>query len=415
MYLFRLLTVFMVFLVSPIFAQITTVMDSTDGLGSAGVYSDNLGNLYISSANSNVFRIQASTTCSVSLGDCVITEIIDVNGDGTINHNRTAGVAIDSAGNVYVVGQFSDNVWRITNPTTCSTSGTACTINEIMNSSGDVAGNGVDNPFGITVDGDDNVYVASAGTHSVFRIAASSTCSTGGTPCSITEIISDTGDGVNVMTSPVGVTVDSSNNVFVTNQNSNNAFKIQTPGTCSVDGTPCTITEIINNLGSGGGDTFRFGRGIVTDNSGNVFIGSLGFGENSRVFRINTPGTCNTSGTVGTACSIAELFEGDITAPTSQNVSGMAIDIAGNVFFAGGNGDNAFRIDTPTTCSTGGTPCTITELISATGDGTNSLDGPGTVSVVNNSDVYVAGGQSFNVFRISGEAMPVELMSFSVD
>ncbi len=37
-----------------------------------------------------------------------------------------------------------------------------------------------------------------------------------------------------------------SGNVYVTGSLSDNALKVDTPGTCSAGGTPCTITEIIN-------------------------------------------------------------------------------------------------------------------------------------------------------------------------
>ena len=41
--------------------------------------------------------------------------------------------------------------------------------------------------------------------------------------------------------------------------------------------------------------------------SGNVYIGALGFFDPPRVFRILTPGTCST---LSTACNVTEIYEG---------------------------------------------------------------------------------------------------------
>ncbi len=63
----------------------------------------------------------------------VITEIIDGSGDGAGNTlSVPVGVAVDGAGNVYVAGRDSDNAFRIT---------PAGTITEIIDASGDGAGN----------------------------------------------------------------------------------------------------------------------------------------------------------------------------------------------------------------------------------------------------------------------------------
>ena len=81
-----------------------------------------------------------------------ITEIIDASGDGAGNLLDVAfGVAVDDAGNVYVTGTFSDNAFQIT---------PAGTITEIIDATGDGAGNLLAGPSGVAVDWAGNVYVA---------------------------------------------------------------------------------------------------------------------------------------------------------------------------------------------------------------------------------------------------------------
>ena len=137
-------------------------------------------------------------------------------------------------------------------------------------------------PVGVAVDSADNVYVVGRST------ATTPSRSLPAAPLPRSSI--PAGDGTNGLVSPRGVAVDSADNVYVTGRSSDNAFKI-TPGG--------TITEIIDSTGDGTNG-------------------------------LNSP-------------------------------LGVAVDSADNVYVTGGGSDNAFKI-TP-----GGT---ITEIIDSTGDGT---------------------------------------------
>ena len=94
--------------------------------------------------------------------DCDITQIIDATGDGAGNLLAGPfGVAVDSDGNVYVPGQNSDNVFQIT---------PSGTITQIIDATGDGAGNALAGPNGVAVDSDGNVYVAGFFSDNVFQI-----------------------------------------------------------------------------------------------------------------------------------------------------------------------------------------------------------------------------------------------------
>jgi len=72
------------------------------------------------------------------------------------------GVATDSLGNVFVTGQVSNNVFRIT-PTG--------TITQIIDSTGDGGGNTLSAPIDVATDSSGNVFVAAGGfSQSVFKI-----------------------------------------------------------------------------------------------------------------------------------------------------------------------------------------------------------------------------------------------------
>ncbi len=249
-------------------------------------------------------------------------EIIDSAGDGSSALNGSIGVATDSSGNVFVAGSQSDNVFKIT---------PGGIITEIIDSTGD-GSSSLDGPLGIATDSSGNVFVSGITTDNVFKITP------GGT---ITEIINATGDGTNTLDDPRNIATDSSGNVFVVGKNTNNAFKIATPGTCSTGGTPCTITEIINSTGDGGWNPLKEPQGVATDSSGNVFV----IGDMSHnAFKIATPGTCKTSG--GTPCTITEIIDstGDGVGNPLDEPFDVATDSSGNVFVTGRVSDNAFKI-----------------------------------------------------------------------
>jgi predicted nucleic-acid-binding Zn-ribbon protein len=380
---------------------ITEIIDSTgDGAGNSlvgawGVAADSSGNVYVvGQASNNAFKIANPGTCSTSGTPCMITEIIDATGDGDGNGlDLPYGVAVDSSGNVYVTGAFSSNAFKIATPGSCSTSGTPCTITEIIDATGDGSGNTLAGSYGVAVDSSDNVFVTGSNSSNAFKIATPGACSTSGTPCTITEIIDATGDGGgNGLDFPYGVAADSSGNVYVTGKGGENAFRIATPGTCSTSGTPCTITEIIDATGDGSGNTLDDAMEVAVDSSGNVYV----TGEVSdNAFRIATPGTCSTS---GTPCTITEIINGTAGLNSPE---GVAAGSSGNVYVTGSASSNAFKIAAPGTCSTSGTPCTITEIIDATGDGGgNGLTDPYAVAVDSSGNAYVTGYWSDNAFKI---------------
>jgi len=87
-------------------------------------------------------------------------EIIDSTGDGSSALDGALGVAIDSSGNVFVGGFFSDNAFKIT-------SGGA--ITEIIDSTGD-GSSALDIPLGVATDSSDNVFVAGLNSDNAFKI-----------------------------------------------------------------------------------------------------------------------------------------------------------------------------------------------------------------------------------------------------
>ena len=97
-----------------------------------------------------------------SIPDGTISQIIDSTGDGGGNSLAIPTlIAVDGSGDVFVTGQASDNVFKIT---------PEGTITQIIDAAGDGAGNSLDRPVGIALDNFGDIYVAGGDSHNAFKI-----------------------------------------------------------------------------------------------------------------------------------------------------------------------------------------------------------------------------------------------------
>jgi streptogramin lyase len=248
-------------------------------------------------------------------------------------------------------------------------------MTEIIDATGDGAGNPLSGPWGIAVDGSGDVYVTGYDFANAFRIDPNG---------AITEIIDSTGDEAgNILDLPTSIATDDSGNVYIAGYQSSNVFRIDPNG---------VITEIIDENGDGAGKPLEIPLAIAVDGSGKVYVGGV-FSDNA--FRIDPNG------------AITEIIDstGDGGGNILDGVAGLAVDGSGNVYVSGYASDNVFKI-TPGNV--------ITEIIDSTGDRAgNELAEPVFIAVGGSENVYVGGANSDNVFKIE-TACPIPLLCESV-
>lgn len=172
--------------------------------------------------------------------------------------NGAGGVAVDSAGNVYVTDLGNHRIEKFT-----------AGGSFIMSWGGSGTGNGqFSGPEGIAVDLSDNVYVADTGNHRIQKFNTSGTFVTKwGT--------NGTGDGQ--FDTPWGVSVDSLGDVYVADTNNNRIQKFSSTGTfissCGISGT--------------GNGEFSGPQDVGADSSGNYYVADTG---NDRVQKFGAGG-----------------------------------------------------------------------------------------------------------------------------
>ncbi|MDP2138629.1 MAG: matrixin family metalloprotease [Candidatus Didemnitutus sp.] len=150
---------------------------NTDGTGAAatfrsptGIAQDTAGNLYVADAqNHTIRRITSTGAVSTYAGAAGVSGSADGNAT-TARFNNPTGIAVDSNGNVFVADTTNNTIRRI------SALGGVVTIAGVAGVSGSSDGVGSDalfnQPSGVAVDLTGDVYVADTGNSTIRRITS---------------------------------------------------------------------------------------------------------------------------------------------------------------------------------------------------------------------------------------------------
>jgi sugar lactone lactonase YvrE len=204
------------------------------------------------------------------------------------------GVAVDSAGDVFVTDAFENTVSEL-----LAVNGSVPASPTIR-----ILGSGFNTPIGVAVDASGNVYVADAGNQLVKEIEAVN----GSVPT--TPTIRTLGTGFNT---PIGVALDASGDLFVSDAGTNSAYEI-----LAVNGT-IPVSPTVNTLAN----TFSAPFGIAVDASGNVYVADSGNNVIDEILAVN--GTIPASPTIQTVGS-------GFSSPY-----GVAVDASGDVYLTQAN------------------------------------------------------------------------------
>ena len=242
--------------------------------------------------------LQMSYTTQAVPTDAVVTTLAgsssqsgNLNGTGTNARFTTPqGIAVDSAGVVYVADIANGRICKIT-------SGEVTTF--VSN---------ITSPNGITIDSSGTLYVCEEGQHRIIKIS----------PAGAVTVVAGGGQGfangsgtVARFSHPIGIAVDSSGNVFVVDTNNFLIRKITPAGE-------------VSTFVSGSG--LYYPRGLAIDSLGNLYVANHG---NSTILKITSAGVVSVLAGSSGSSGFADGTGGNAR---FNGALGLTVDSLGNVF-----------------------------------------------------------------------------------
>lgn len=282
---------------------------------------------------------------------------------------------------VYTISVSASNAFGAATPAECIlTIGATPLVFSVLagGKAGSMDGTGAaaqfDTPNGLAIDTQGNLYVADTGNFTIRKVSASGVVTTIAGSAGIKG--SSDGRGASALfSSPTGIAVDATGNLYVTDTGNNTIRKIDTTGQSStIAGTP-GVTGAVDNSGSAA--SFNGPTGIAVDSSGNLYVADCG---NDTVRKISSAAAVTTlAGLAGQSGDIDAFGIG----ARFNDPTGVALDATGNIY-VNDDGNTALRQITPT-----GSTSTLASLpggIHALGTNSSSFNG---VAVDASGNVYV--------------------------
>ena len=265
---------------------------STDGMGNAARFNqpravavDAAGNVYVAdTANHTIRTITPAGAVSTLAGSAGSTG--SVNGTGNAaRFNGPWGVAVDAAGNVYVGDANNFTIRRITSAGVVSTLAGSAGIFGSADGTGNAARfNGT---WSVAVNAAGNIYVVDQGS-TIREITPAGVVSTLAGSAGSTGSADGTGSTAR-FNDPYGVAVDAVGNVYVADAVNNTIRKVTPAGVVS---TLAGLAGIFGSTdGAGSAARFFFPRGVAVDAAGNVYVADT---NNDSIRKITPAGVVTT-------------------------------------------------------------------------------------------------------------------------
>ena len=228
------------------------------------------------------------------------------------------GMAIDGQGNIYIADTGNSTIRRVSPGGGVTTfAGTAGTVGS---ADGVGAAAKFSSPEGVAVDGSGNVYVADTGNDTIRRITSSGLSSTIAGVAGQSGSSDGTG-GTALFNGPAGIAVDSSGNLYVSDGGNDTIRKISPTNVVTTLAGVALQAGYIDAFGIGA--RFNNPSGIALDSAGNIYVNDLG---NQFVRKITSAGGVSTLAST----------KGPVDLGDASKFNGVATDSVGNVYLTAG-------------------------------------------------------------------------------
>ena len=301
----------------------------------AGVAVDTVGNLYIADTDNNRIRKVSGGVITTVAGNGTPGFSGD-NGPATSAQlNHPFGVAVDSAGSLYIADDYNDRIRKVSGGviTTAAGNGTeGFSGNDVLATSAPL-----DHPTGVAVDSAGNLYIADSENNRICAVSNGviTTVAGNGTP----GFSGDNGPATSAhLGNPEGVAVDSAGNLYIADLGSDNVRKVSGGVITTVAGSATCCFGGDN--GPATSAQLNTPTGVAIDSADSLYIADFG---NNRIRKVS-------GGVIATVAGNGTLgFSGDNGPATSAQLyypQGVAVDSAGNLYVADTN-NNRIRVLTP--------------------------------------------------------------------
>ncbi|CAN5497592.1 hypothetical protein BH11PSE11_BH11PSE11_13340 [soil metagenome] len=259
---------------------------------SVGVTTDAAGNFYVANA-ANILKVTPTGAVSTLAGGNSVS-FGSANGTGSAaSFNYASGVVADAAGNLYVADTFNHLIRKIT------PAGVVSTLAGSAGAFGYADGTGIgaqfNSPTGIAIDTAGTLYVADRGNQLIRKVTQAGVVTTlaGKVPVGPETPPGAIGPPVTVVPgpfgSPTGVAVDASGNVYVADYSYHVIHKVSPAGAVS---TLAGASRSAGNVdGVGAAARFNSPTGVAVDAGGTVYVTDTG---NNAIRKITASGTVST-------------------------------------------------------------------------------------------------------------------------
>jgi sugar lactone lactonase YvrE len=367
-------------------------MGASDGTGASARFSypeglavDAAGNVYVADFdNCTVRKVTPAGSVATLAGSAGNAGSADGQG-GAALFNHPEGVAVDGAGNVYVIDTSNQTVREISPGGGVTTLAGSPTVGGSADGAGAAAS--FFYPGGIASTGAGVVFIADTGNHTIRTMAPPGNVSTVAGAAGVKGDADGTGSSA-LFAYPYGIAWDGAGHLYVADS-ANDTIREVTPA-----GVVTTFagTSGIPGSADGAAASFNSPAGVAVDASGNVYVADAG---NSTIRKIAGGIVTTFAGVAGVAGS----SDGTGSAAHFNAPAGIAVDAVGDVFVADTNNDTIREI------TSGGTVTTLAGVAgqSGSGDGAGGsarFNSPHAVAVDGSGNVYVSDFSNATIRKI---------------
>jgi uncharacterized protein (TIGR03437 family) len=354
----------------------------------SGVAVDSAGILYIADTVSHRIRRVANGVITTVAG----TGINGFSGENaaatTAQLNQPGGVAVDSAGNLYIADTGNNRIRKVAGGLITTIAGGAVPLGD----NGPATTAGLAQPSGVAIDLAGNIIIADSSNLRIRKITNGAIATIAGN--GLTSYSGDGGPSLSAQIEPVGIALDSAGSFYLADARNGRVRKV-------TKGVITTIAGGSTQTYSGDGGPavtarLSYPSSVAVDSSGNIYIADT---LNNRVRKIS-------GGVITTVAGNGQQgYAGDngpAAAATLNIPNGVAVDAAGNLYIADSGNYRVRKISNGIITTVAGNG-----KQGFSGDGgpaaNAQLGGAIQVAIDTEGILYIADQQNYRVRKVAGE------------